>query len=103
MRIQQTIIALGLLSLVSIANAASPTKTDAEQSLSKAQLLWTQSIEAGHGWNTVKPFIDEAKQALKAGNYSEAISLADKGAMQAKLSLTQAEHEKTNWVHNLPK
>jgi len=50
-----------------------------------------------------RPLIAQAKQALQTNDFSTATALAQKASTQSELAITQAEHEKTNWVNNLPK
>lgn len=76
---------------------------EAKQAVERAQKLWNKTIEVGHEWNTIKPLVAQAKQALRSNDYAKAIALANKGSLQSEQAIIQSEHEKTNWVHNLPK
>ena len=84
-----------------LANAT--TATDAAKSIQLAEDLWDKTKSAGHEWNTIKPLVAQAKQALKSKDFATAIELSNKASQQAELALIQAEHEKTNWLNNLPK
>ncbi|PHS72211.1 MAG: hypothetical protein COB22_05795 [Cycloclasticus sp.] len=101
--IKHVVLIFCLLTLTASVFAAKATKSDAEESIQSAQQLWDKSIAVGHEWNTVKPLVAQAKQAMETNDFAAAVALANRAAEQAELSLVQAEHEKTNWVNNLPK
>lgn len=101
MKIKRILIPL-LLTLI-CSTAYAQTASEAEQAVQLADKFWAETITAGHEWNTIKPFVAQAKQALKTKDFSTAITLANRASEQSKLALIQAEHEKTNWVNNLPK
>ncbi|MFT6624727.1 MAG: hypothetical protein ACJAZI_000800 [Cycloclasticus sp.] len=95
---------LALLTLLSFnVNAHGTSKSQAEQALQTADDLLAKTITAGHQWTTIKPLIDQSKKALKTKDFGTSISLANEAIEQAKLALMQAENEKTNWLHSLPK
>jgi len=97
--------ALALILIIGLfcTSANATTAADAEKSIQSAQNLWDKTKLAGHEWNTIKPLVAQAKQSLDNKKYAVAIELANKATQQAKLALIQAEHEKTNWLNNLPK
>ena len=84
-------------------SANASTAAEASKGIQTAENLWYKTKLAGHEWNTIKPLVAQAKQSLNNKEYTAAIELSNKAAQQAKLALIQAEHEKTNWLHNLPK
>jgi len=93
-----------LLSLYCISvSAQQSTQSEANAAIHAAHDLWDQTKVAGHEWNTIKPLIAQAKQALESGDYAAAMTLATKASAHSKQALIQAEHEKTNWLNNLPK
>jgi len=93
-----------LLSLAcTSAYSQTATQKQAKQAIASANALWNKTKAAGHEWNTIKPLVAQAKQALSTNNYATAIALANEASAQSKLALTQAEHEKTNWLLNVPK
>jgi len=95
---------LALLTLFSFnVNADGTSKSQAEQAIQTANELLTKTIVAGHEWTTLKPLIDQSKKALEAKDFDTSISLANEAIEQSKLALMQAESEKTNWLHSLPK
>lgn len=96
-------IAIALFFATLSLSATANTADKAQQAIDNAQKLWDQSKTSGHEWNTVKPLVAQAKQALSAKDYDSAIKLANHGAKQAELSLIQAEHEKTNYLNSLIK
>ncbi|MBL4743351.1 MAG: hypothetical protein JKX87_01725 [Cycloclasticus sp.] len=96
-------ILLPLLLTLICSTAYAQTSSEAEQAIQSADKLWAATITAGHEWNTIKPLVAQAKQALKTNDFSAAITLANRASEQSVLALIQAEHEKTNWVNNLPK
>lgn len=95
---------LALLTLFSFnVNAHGTSKSQAEQALQTANDLLARTITAGHQWTTLKPLINQSKKALQAKDFDISISLANEAIKQSKLALMQAENEKTNWLHSLPK
>jgi len=93
-----------LLSLTSFAALAdSVTQAQAKAATEEAYDLWQQTIAVGHEWNTIKPLVAQSKQELRGKLYASSLSLANRAIAQSKQALIQAEHEKTNWVNNLPK
>lgn len=91
-----------LLVPFSLVNAQSTTKAEAQNAIQNAGQVWEQAKASGHEWNTIEPLVSQAKQALKTQKYTTALALANQASQQAKLALKQAEHEKTNWVNNVP-
>ncbi|ORU93793.1 MAG: hypothetical protein A6F70_06695 [Cycloclasticus sp. symbiont of Bathymodiolus heckerae] len=79
------------------------TQSQAKEAILTAHNLWDKTKTAGHEWNTIKPLMAQATQALQENDYITAIALAKKASTQSKLALVQAEREKTNWLNNLPK
>ncbi|PCH83849.1 MAG: hypothetical protein COB26_11715 [Piscirickettsiaceae bacterium] len=101
MKMQSLLLSILLSIFCLTANAQ--TKDEAKRAIDHAQILWDQTIIAGHEWNTIKPLVAQAKQALKSNDFTKALALATQASVQSKHALVQAEHEKTNWVKNLPK
>lgn len=95
------LVILALTGTTTYAQMAS--ESEAEQSITAAQTLWNKTKVTGHEWNTIKPLIAQANQALKANNFTKATQLANEASAQSKLALIQAEHEKNSWVLNVPK
>lgn len=95
---------LALLTLLSFnVNAHGTSKSQAEQVLQTATDLLARTITSGHQWTTLKPLINQSTKALQAKDFDTSISLANEAIEQSKLALMQAENEKTNWLHSLPK
>ncbi|ORU91795.1 MAG: hypothetical protein A6F72_03425 [Cycloclasticus sp. symbiont of Poecilosclerida sp. N] len=93
-----------LLILASFSSIAkSVTQAQAKAATEEAHNLWQQSIAAGHEWSTIKPLVVQSKKNLTAKLYFSALSLAEQAISQSKQALIQAEHEKINWLNNLPK
>lgn len=96
-----------LVSLLLIACVESATQVGAEASKSWAEArsaaLTAIEIAAnkGHAWTTSDQLIDEADKAVRDGNESLAISLADEARIHAELAVQQADREATAWRDNL--
>lgn len=95
------LVILALTGTTTFAQMAS--EYEAKKAITAAQTLWNKTKITGHEWNTIKPLIVQANQALKADNFTKAIELANEASAQSKLALSQAEHEKNNWLLNVPK
>lgn len=100
---QLIVVAYCLLALPLMSIAADATKVDAENSIQTAMQLWENTRLAGHEWTTIRPLIAQAKQALLTNDFSTATAFAQKASTQSELAITQAEHEKTNWINNVLK
>ena len=59
------------------------------------------ATDRGHAWTTSDQLIDEADKAVRDGNESLAISLADEARIHAELAVQQADREATAWRDNL--
>ena len=101
MNIKLLLLLFCLASPLTYAQAA--TKSHAEEAISSALVLWDKTKVSGHEWITIKPLITQAKQALKANDFLIAITLAKRASEHSELALVQAEHEKNNWINNLPR
>ncbi|HIG78524.1 MAG TPA: hypothetical protein EYQ47_00615 [Cycloclasticus sp.] len=103
MNIKALLLSILLTNLGFITSVHADDKSDAQSAIENAQSLWDQSIAVGHEWNTIKPLIAQAKQALQENDFAKAIALAKEASAQSKHAIIQAELEQTNWVNNLPK
>ena len=103
MKIKPLLLLIALSLVCANVYSQSATQTQAEQAIVNARVLWNKTKVAGHEWNTIKPLVTQAKQALDKKDYATAITLAQEASAQSELALIQAEHEKTNWQLNIPK
>jgi len=101
MNLKTLSLAILLSFLYTSANATSAS--EASENIQAAEDLWNKTKSAGHEWTTIKPLVAQAKQAFNSKDYAAAVELSSKATKQAELALIQAEHEKTNWLNNLPK
>jgi hypothetical protein len=81
--------------------AADPA-AKARAAVAQAEARYAASAEAGHAWRQPKALIEDARQALEAGDFETALNNADRAIAMADASLAQAEAEKSAWRHRLP-
>ncbi|WOJ92693.1 hypothetical protein R0135_12980 [Congregibacter variabilis] len=80
------------LSLSAAAAFAGPAET-----LERASAIYEQALAQEHGWSVTQPLIDEAREAMAAGDEDRAQALADRALLTAEQSLKQARDEKNAW------
>ncbi len=84
---------LAMLSLPALA----ATQAEAEAALAAAQAAEAEAFAAKAAWTPTEAALSEAKKALDAGNWDAAKAAADEAAALAKLSVEQANEQKTSW------
>lgn len=84
---------LALLSLPALAG----TKAEAEAALAAAQAAESDAIAAKAAWTATETTLSDAQKALAAGKWDEAKAAADEAMTLAKLSVEQANEQKTSW------
>lgn len=89
------LLAAGLAMLNLPALAA--TQAEAEAALAAAQAAEAEAVAAKAAWIPTETALIEAKEALAAGNWNAAKAAADKALALAKLSVEQANEQKTSW------
>jgi hypothetical protein len=89
------LLAAGLAMLSLPALAAS--QAEAEAALAAAQAAEAEAVVAKAAWIPTETALTEAKEALAAGNWNAAKAAADKALALAKLSVEQANEQKTSW------
>jgi len=88
-------LAAGLATLSLPALAA--TQAEAEAALTAAQAAETEAVAAKAAWTTTETTLTKAKKALAAGDWDAAKAAADEALALAKLSVEQANEQKTSW------
>ena len=84
---------LAILSLPALA----ATQAEAEAALAAAQAAETEAVAAKAAWTSTEAALTQAKKALAAGKWDEAKAAADEALTLAKLSVEQANEQKTSW------
>ena len=91
------VLAAGIAMLSLPALAA--TQAEAEAALAAAQAAESEAVAAKAAWTTTEAGLTIARKALDAGKWDEAKAAADEALTQARLSVEQANEQKTSW-HN---
>ncbi len=84
---------LALLSLPAVA----ATRAEAEAALAAAQAAESEAIAAKAAWTATENALSGALKAIAAGKWDEAKAIADEAMTLAKLSVEQANEQKTSW------
>lgn len=87
-------------------NPAASETVSSEQVIEAIQIsseLHLKSQQLGFEWKMVKPYIAQAKQANRAGDFQRALTLAKQASELASLSIKQAENAEKNWTLAIPK
>ena len=81
------------------AAAATPsiTQADAEAALTAAQKVEATAVADEDAWTPTVADLKKAKKAIDAKDWSAAKAAADKALVLAKLSVEQAEEQKSVW------
>jgi hypothetical protein len=77
--------------------AMAATQTDAEAALAAAQAAESEALAAKAAWVPTETALSNARKALDAGNWDEAKAAADEALTLAKLSIEQANEQKSSW------
>ena len=77
--------------------------TEARQAIEQAREQYEATKTAGHAWSKTGKLLTGATEALEAGNFPQAISLAQQAETLADASLAQAKAEQEAWRDRLPK
>ena len=77
--------------------ALAATQAEAEAALAAAQAAESEALAAKAAWTSTETFLSDARKALAAGKWDEAKAAADEAIAQAKLSVEQANEQKTSW------
>ncbi|OIQ69585.1 hypothetical protein GALL_488120 [mine drainage metagenome] len=88
-------LAAGLVVLSLPALAA--TQAESEAAVAAAEAVESEAIAAKAAWTTTEANLTKAKKALAASKWDEAKAAADEAATLAKLSIEQANEQKTVW------
>jgi len=82
---------------------ASAPEAQAWQAVERAREQYEASKTAGHAWIKTGKLLTGASEALEAGNFPAALSLAQQAETLAQASLAQAKAEQEAWRQRLPK
>lgn len=77
--------------------ALAATQAEAEATIAAAQAAESEAVAAKAAWTSTEAALIQAKKALGAGKWDEAKAAADEALTQAKLSVEQANEQKTSW------
>lgn len=77
--------------------ALAATQAEAEAALAAAQAAESEAIAAKAAWTPTEAALSNAKKALAAGKWDEAKAAANEAMTLAKLSVEQANEQKTSW------
>jgi hypothetical protein len=78
-------------------SAFAADKADAEAAIAAAEAARAAAAEAKFEWTTTGPLIDEAKAAVAAGSFDDAVSLANQAKMQSDAAVAQAKNQHDAW------
>ena len=93
----RTFVLAALLAAGGQAVAGDATRADAEAAIAAAEAARTASAELKYEWTTTGELIAEARAALEAGKFGDAVALAGKAEFQGKASVAQAQREQEAW------
>jgi hypothetical protein len=88
---------LALLLLLPLTWAAADETQSVFDTLERANAAYEEALSLEHGWSVTEPLMEEARQALSAGDESRAQELADRALLTAQMALEQARAEADNW------
>ena len=71
--------------------------------LEKAQATLSDADTRVQLWSTSDILLENAEKAAAAGDYKEAVKLADEAGMHGELAVATAEREKKTWQKGVPK
>jgi len=71
--------------------------------LEKAQATLRNAETKVQLWSTSDILLENAEKAAAAGDYKEAVKLADEAGMHGELAVATAEREKKTWQKGVPK
>jgi hypothetical protein len=65
--------------------------------LELAEARYSEALALEHGWSVTEPLMQEAREALAAGDSEAALELAERALLTAEQALRQADEEKRAW------
>ena len=93
--IRSILLAAGLTVLSLPALAA--TQAEAQAAFAAAQAAESEALAAKAAWTPTEADLTKAQKALAAGQWDQAKAAADEALTLAKLSVEQANEQKTSW------
>ena len=76
--------------------ALAATQAEAEAALAAAQMAESKAIAAKAAWTATETALSDARKLLAAGKWDEAKATADEAMALARLSVEQANEQKTS-------
>lgn len=98
---KKILIASTLLALCAGVNAA--TQDDFQKAYDAAEAARMQAAAVEYEWNTIAPLMSKAKETADAGNFEEAIELANEAQKHGELAYKQSQIEAANWRNSVIK
>jgi hypothetical protein len=77
--------------------AFAATQGEAEAAVSAATAAEAEAVAAKAAWTTTESALTEARKAIAAGKWDKAKAAADEAIAMARLSIEQANEQKTSW------
>ena len=77
--------------------AGDATRADADAAIAAAEAARAAAAEAKSEWTTTGALIGEAKAAVEAGKFGDAVALAQKAEAEGKAAVDQARREQEGW------
>jgi glucan biosynthesis protein len=93
----RTIALAAGVAILSLPALAATTQADAQAALAAAQAVENDALAAKAAWTTTEANLTKSAKALAAGKWDEAKAAADEALALAKLSIEQANAQKTIW------
>jgi phage shock protein A len=94
---KKALILVPILSLLPLGLAFADATQSVFDTLERANTAYEEALALEHGWSVTEPLMQEARQALSAGNDSLAQELADRALLTAQMALEQARSEPDKW------
>lgn len=85
------------LATLSLSTLAATTQEEAQAALAAAQTAESEALAAKAAWMPTEATLTEARKAFGDGHWDQAKAAADKALSLARLSLQQANQQKTAW------
>lgn len=83
--------------IVSVANAATADAVSAKQAITEAATLQAQAMKLDDGWSTTQAALKQAHAAYAKHDFATALAKARHAQTLARISILQAQSQKTLW------
>lgn len=88
---------LALVFCASASAALAASADDFKAAYAKAEAAEKQALQMKTSWTTTTETLHDAKKAADAGNYDEAVKLAEQAEALANASIAQAKEQQEHW------